>query len=86
MIPPTTQSLEIQETVKQVIEDAIEKKRIKKQINAVDRELDNIFVFRDVLGIRYIPAKSFINNSPIKQESEGYEKAKKALNRLRERN
>ena len=55
---------QIQEKVNKVIEDAMEKKRIKKQINEVNKELSNIFLFRDILGIRYIPANIIINESP----------------------
>ena len=56
---------QIQEKVNKVIEDAMEKKRIKKKINEVDKELSNIFLFRDILGIRYIPANIIINEKEV---------------------
>ena len=52
----------IQETIKRSIEEATEKKRIKNEIAKVDRELNNIFLFKEILGIRYIPAVTIINN------------------------
>jgi len=55
---------QIQEKVNKVIEDALEKKRINKQISEVDKELNNIHLFKNILGIRYIPGSSIINESP----------------------
>lgn len=52
---------QIQEQVNQVIKEAMEKKKIKNQLMEVDKELNNIFLFRDILGIRYIPAVTIIN-------------------------
>ena len=57
---------QIQEKVNQVIEEAMEKKKIKNQLREVDKELNNIYLFRDILGIRYIPAVTIINERRIK--------------------
>ena len=61
MTPPTTQSIQIQEAVKRAVEEAMERKKINQQISDIDRELDNIHLFRDILGIRYIPTVDIIN-------------------------
>ena len=57
---PTQESIQIQQTVKRVIEEAMEKKRIQKELTAINKELDNIYLFRDILGIRYIPAVNVV--------------------------
>ena len=61
MTPPTTQSIQIQEAVKRAVEEAMERKKINQQISDINRELDNIHLFRDILGIRYIPTVDIIN-------------------------
>lgn len=56
---------QIQEKINKVIEDAMEKKRINKQLSEVDKELNNIHLFREILGIRYIPGSTIINNKEV---------------------
>jgi len=57
----TEQETEIQEAVKKAVVEAMEKKKMNKEIKDIVKELDNIHLFRDILGIRYIPTVDIRN-------------------------
>ena len=81
MTQPTIQSIQIQEAVKRAVEEAMERKKINQEISDIDKELDNIHLFRDILGIRYIPTVDIINPKLFNVPYGVYEKKLKGWGR-----